>query len=316
MNTRRRLLTLALAAAAAPRSFAQAAPLRVIVPTPAGGASDQAARLLAQALARRSDRPVQVENRPGASGALAARAVQEARADGQTLLWALASMSGIPVLQKSPPFQSLSDFTPVSSVGRFVFGLFVPAESAPRQVAELVAAARSRPDGLACAHGTLGEFMAAAQFMKATGTRLTLVPYKGGAQLMPDLASGRVQLNFGPLAGGLAQVQAGRVRALAVLAARRSVLLPEVPTLAEAGVGTGTLPTWQALLAPPGTPAEVALQQSREVAAALAEPELQAALERLGLQVEATSPQALATTLQADARLWRDFVAEHAIAPE
>jgi tripartite-type tricarboxylate transporter receptor subunit TctC len=317
MDRRLTLLTIALAGfGRTVRAQSNPAALRLIVPTPAGGPSDTAARVVATALARGNARTVLVENRPGAGGSIAARAVLDARPDGQTLLWTLASMAGIPVLQKSPPFQSLAEFTPVGSVGRFIFALFVAADHPAHSVAELVTLARARPDALSCAHGTLGEMMAAVQFMKATGTRAQLVPYKGGAQLMPDLATGRVQLNFGPLSSGLAQVQAGKVRALAVLAPRRSPLLPEVPTLAEAGVSTGALPTWQALLAPPGTPAELAQRLSREVAAALQEAELRATLERQALIPEGSTPAELTATISADATLWRSFAAEQQIAPE
>jgi len=316
MNRRLSLMTLAIAAARPAWSQAPATTLRLIVPTPAGGASDSAARFVAQALAQRGAAAVVVENRPGAGGAIAAKAVLDARPDGQTLLWALGSMCGIPVLQKAPPFRSLAEFTPVSSVGRFVFALFVPADSPARTVSDLVKLARARPEGLSCGHGTLGEMMAAAQFMKTTGVRTVLVPYKGGAQLMPDLTSGRLQLNFGPLSSGLAHVQAGKLRALAVLADQRSPQLPEVPTLAEAGVGSGPLPTWQALLAPPGTPQELAQGHARELANALRQPELRAALEGLALQLEGSTPQALAATINSDTQLWRQFVTEHAIAPE
>ncbi|MFO1327490.1 MAG: tripartite tricarboxylate transporter substrate binding protein [Rubrivivax sp.] len=319
MNRRHALMSAAalLSSPLQLRAQTAATPLRLIVPTPAGGASDAAARLIGQAWTRSGARQVTVENRPGAGGALAARALLDARPDGQTLLWALASMAGIPVLQKSPPFASLAEFAPVGLAGHLVFGLFVPADAAPRSVSDLVAQARARPDALSCAHGTLGEMMAATQFMKASGTRVVLVPYKGGAQLMPDLASGRVQLNFGPLAGALPQIQAGRVRALAVLSDRRSPLLPEVPTLAEAGVAAaGPLPTWQALLAPPQTPAAEAQRLSRELGALLRDAELRAALERLALQPEASTPEALAGTVASATATWRQFVAEHAVAAE
>lgn len=317
MNRRHALMTIALAGSGRlATAQSSSAVLRLVVPTPAGGPSDSAARVIGTALARGSGRTVVVENRPGAAGAIAARAVLDARPDGQTLLWTLASMSGIPVLQKAPPFQSLAEFTPVGSIGRFIFALFVPADSPARTVAELVTLARAKPDALSCAHGTLGEMMAAAQFMKSTGTRAQFVPYKGGAQLMPDLTTGRVQLNFGPLSSGLAHVQSGKLRALAVLSEQRSALVPEVPTLAEAGVGIGALPTWQALLAPPGTPAELAERLSREFAALLQQPELRSALERQALVPEGSTPAALAATLSADAATWRRFVAEQQIAPE
>lgn len=313
---RRTFLLAALAGAGTAAAQTSSAPLRLVMPVPPGGPSDTCARTLMQAVSRQTGRTVVVENRPGAGGAIAARAVLDARGDPNTLLWALASMSGIPVLQKSPPFQSLAEFVPVGSVGRFPFAVFVSNDLPVRNMAELVVLMRAKPDALACAHGTLGEWMAAAQLFKATGTRATLVPYKGSAQLMPDLASGRVQLNLGPVSSGLAQIQAGRVRALGVMSTARSSLLPEVQTLAEGGIATGPLPTWQALLAPPGSPAEAAQRLSREIAATLQDADLRAALQRQGLQVEGTTPEALAQTLVADAQVWRSFVAENGVSPE
>lgn len=293
-----------------------AAPLRLIVPTPAGGPSDTAARALAQAIARNSGQTVVIENRPGAGGALAAQAVMGAAPDGRTLLWGLASMAGIPMLQKSPPFQSLAELTPVSLVGRFAFGMFVHPGVPARNVAEFVAHARAHPDALSCANGTLGEFMAAAQFMRATEVRTVFVPYKGGAQLMPDLISGRVQLNFGPLSSGLAQVQSGKLRLLAVLAPQRVGLQPEVPTLAEAGVATGPLPTWQAVFMPPKTPREMAEALSRDIAAALRDPALKTQLEQQALQTEGSTPAALAAVVAQDTEAWRAFIRDHGISPE
>jgi tripartite-type tricarboxylate transporter receptor subunit TctC len=269
-----------------------------------------------QQLGRSSGRPIVVDNVPGAGGAIAARAVLDARGNASTVLWTLGSMSGIPLLQKAPPYQSLADFVPVTLVGHFVFALFVNVDLPARQVGDLLARLRSQPDGLACAHGTLGEWMAAAQFFKATGTRATLVPYKGGAQLMPDLISGRVQMNFGPLSSGLAQVQAGRLRALAVMSSARAPLLPDVPTLAEAGISTGALPTWQALMAAPGSSDDDALRLSREVATALQDADLRQGLSRQGLQIDGGTPGALRQTVADDAQVWRQFVAEQKLQPE
>lgn len=310
------LATLPSPAAAQTAAQPAAAPLRIIVPTPAGGASDAAARALAQGLARLGGRQVLVENRPGASGAIAAKAVLDARPDGQTLLWTLASMSAIPMLQKAPPFQALSDFVPVGTVGRLTFAMLAPADAPWRSAGDYVIWGRGQANAPTVAWGTLGEMMAAVQFMAATGSRSEYVPYKGGAQLMPDLAGHRVDLNFGPLAGALGAVRAGKVRALAVLAAQRSPLLPEVPTLAEAGITTGPLPTWQALVAPPATPPDVAQRLAREVAAVMADAEVRAAFERQGLQVEAGGPDALAALVRADAATWKRFIAEHAIPME
>jgi tripartite-type tricarboxylate transporter receptor subunit TctC len=313
---RRHLLTLATGLALSPLLRAQAAPLRVILPVPPGGPSDSAARALMQVLGKASGRTVVLDNKPGAGGALAARALMDARPDGQTVLWTLASMTGIPLLQKTPPFQSLAEFTPVGVVGRFTFAMFVPADSPARSVAEFVAQSRAAAEPPSCGHGTLGELMAAAQFLKASGARAVHVPYKGGAQLMPDLSSGRLQLNFGPVSSGLALTRAGKLRALAVLSDARSPVLPEVPTLAELGITTGPLPTWQALMAPAGTPPELARALHRDVATALRDADLRAQLDRMALQADGGPPEALGALVRSDIEVWRSFVREHQIAPE
>ena len=321
---RRQLLTLAtrlalpavLSAGVPTLVRAQASPLRVILPIPPGGPSDSVARALLQVVARTGGRTVVFDNKPGAGGALAARALMDARPDGHTVLWTLASMTGIPLLQKVPPFQSLAEFSPVGVVGRFTFAMFVPADSPARSVAEFVVQSRGAAEPPSCGHGTLGELMAAAQFLKASGARAVHVPYKGGAQLMPDLSGGRLQLNFGPVSSGLPLVKAGKLRVLAVLSDTRSPLLPEAPTLAELGIATGALPTWQALMAPAGTPAELARSLHREVATALREPEVKAQLERLALHIDGGAPEALAALVRSDFEVWRTFVREHQIAPE
>ena len=313
---RRHLLTLATGLSLAPLLRAQAAPLRVILPVPPGGPSDSAARALMQALGKATGRTVVFDNKPGAGGALAARALMDARPDGQTVLWTLASMTGIPLLQKTPPFQSLAEFTPVGVVGRFTFAMFVPADSPARSVAEFVAQSRAATEPPSCGHGTLGKLMAAAQFLKASGARAVHVPYKGGAQLMPDLSSGRLQLNFGPVSSGLALTRAGKLRALAVLSDTRSPVLPEVPTLAELGIATGPLPTWQALMAPAGTPPELTRALHRDVAAALRDADLKAQLDRMALQADGGAPEALGALVRSDIEVWRSFVREHQIAPE
>jgi tripartite-type tricarboxylate transporter receptor subunit TctC len=313
------LLCLAFAAASVPAPAAAqcaAKSVRLVVPTPAGGPSDTAARTLAQALAAATGQAYVVENRPGAGGAIAAQAVRAAAPDGCTLLWTLASMAAIPMLQKSPPFQSLADFTPVSLVGRFAFALFVHPEVPAASLKELAAYGRAHPDRLAYATGTLGEYMAGAQVLKAAGISAVRVPYKGGAQLMPDLVSGRVQLNVGPVSSGLQHVREGRLKMLAVLLPRRLAAAPDVPTLAESGLPPLALPTWQAVFAPPGTPSAAAAKLSQQIAAALADPALRARLEQQALQVEGSTPEALAAVAAADADAWRAFIRDHDIPME
>lgn len=291
-------------------------PMRLIVPTPAGGPSDACARLLAQALSQSLGQNIVIENKPGAGGALAAQALVASPPDGYALMWTLSSMSGLALLQKSSPYQSLAELTPVSLVGHFAYAMFVHPDIPARSVTEFVEHARAHPDKISYATGSLGDYMATTKFLKATGIRSVRVPYRGGSQLMPDLVTGRVQLNFGPASSGLPQVKEGKLRMLAVLLPQRSALAPDVPTLAEAGFASVTLPTWQAIFAPANTPADIAERLSREVSRALKDPALRALLEQQALQIEGSTPQGLAAAVERDALAWRNFVTEYDIAPE
>jgi tripartite-type tricarboxylate transporter receptor subunit TctC len=310
-------LAIALALVAFPASAQLSSkPIRLLVPTPPGGPSDVAARTVGSALAQRLGQPVVVENRPGAGGAIAAQAVMTAAPDGHTLLWGLASMAGIPVLQKSPPFQSMNELVPVALVGRFAFALFVHPAVPARTVAELVAYGREHPDKLNYATGTLGEYMAMVQLLKAVGVSSVRVPYKGGVQLMPDLITGRVQLNIGPVSSGIQHVKDGKLRMLAVLLPDRIALAPDVPTLAEAGVQMTGLPTWQAIFAPPGTSPNVAERIHSEVARVLADTEVRGKLAQQALQVEMSTREGLEKIVAQDAVAWRAFVRDNDVPQE
>jgi tripartite-type tricarboxylate transporter receptor subunit TctC len=311
-------LALAITLAATAQAIAQplTKPVRLIVPTPPGGPSDVAARTLGTALAKALGQPVVVENRPGAGGAIAAQALMTGAPDGHTLLWGLASMAALPALQKSPPFQSMTELVPVAMVGQFAFGLFVHPGVPARTVADLVAYARANPGKLNYGTGTLGEYMAMVQVLNAAGISGLRVPYKGGVQLMPDLITGRIQLNVGPVSSGLQQVRDGKLHMLAVLLPNRISIAPEVPTLAESGVQIPGLPTWQGLFAPPGTAPEVAARLAREVTRALADPELRSKLEQQALQVRSATGDAFAKIVAQDAEVWRAFVRENNVPQE
>ena len=319
MNTKfsTAMLAIGLTLAASP-SFAQypTKPIRIIVPFSAGGASDAAARTLGQTLTKSLGQPIIIENRPGAAGSLAAQAVLSAPADGHTLLWASASIGAIPFVQKSAPFQTLNEFVPVSMVGRLMFCMFVPQDVPAKTVGEFITYARANPGKLSYATGSLSEFMVTTQFMKAAGIDLVHVPYKGGAQAMPDLISGRLQLNFGPFAGGFPHVKDGKLRMLATLMSKRSPAAPDVPTLLEAGVPNVSSPTWQAVFAPPKTPRDIVDKLAREIAKAVKDAALLEQFEKQAVQAEATTPEGLAAIVTADVEAWRRFVLENNIPQE
>ena len=316
-----RALTLAGLALPLAPALAQAAypnkPIRLVVPFPAGGATDAAAREIGESLARTLGQQVLVENRPGGDGAVAAQAVLQSPADGYTLLFGSSSMEGLPFVQKAAPFASLNDFTPISLVCRLAFGMVAHAGLPAASVQEFVAYAQARPDQVAFGAGSLSELMAATQFMKSTGTRLNKVSYKGGAQMVPDLAAGRIQVSFGPYTPMIPYVKDGKMKAIATLLDQRAGVLPEVPTLREAGVagvsGAGGL---QAIFAPPKAPAEVAERIGAAVKTALAEQNIRDRFLSRGQQPEASTPQGLADLIRAEHAGWKGFVAENGIQPE
>ena len=291
-------------------------PIRIIVPFAAGGASDTAARSLGQALSKSMGQPVLIENRPGASGSLAAQAVLTAPGDGYTLLWASASMVAIPLVQKASPFQSLNELTPISMVGKLGYCMYVPSSLPVKTVGEFISYARANPGKLSYATGSLGEYIVTEQFMKAVGISLVQVPYKGGAQAMPDLIAGRVHLNFGPFAGGLPHVKSGKLRMLMTLQSARSAASPDVPTLKESGLQNVFTPTWQALFAPPKTAQAIVDRINREVALALRDATLLSQFDLQAIQPEASTPTALAASVAEDLENWRRFARENNVAQE
>ncbi|MEO5692618.1 MAG: tripartite tricarboxylate transporter substrate binding protein [Usitatibacter sp.] len=291
-------------------------PIKIVIGVPPGGGSDAAARLLAQALTKSLGQPVVVENRPGAGGAIAAQAAYAAAPDGTTLLWAQSSMAGLPMLLKSTPFKSFAEFTPVSLTCRLPAALFVHPGVPANSVAELVGYARANPDKLNYATGPLSEYMSAVLFMKATGTSMVRVPYKGGAPAMMDLIEGRVQVYFTPLAQGLPHAKAGKLRMLATLTPARTAQAAEVPAMAETPAGDLPVPNWNAVVAPPKTPRAIVERLAREIARAMDDPAMRATLATHYLVAESSTPAQLVEAVAQSHEAWRRFTVENDIPQE
>jgi len=310
---------LALAAILAPTpSDAQypARPIRLVVPFTAGGVTDSVARITANHLSKSLGQPVVVENRPGADGAIAAQTVKAAPADGYTLLFATNSVLSIPLVSKSAGFETFADFTPVSTVGRFPFAMFVHPDVPSKSVKDLVDYARANPGKLNYASVNPGEQLITGQFLKATGVDMVRVPYKGGAAALPDLVAGRIHVYFTPIGNGLGHAREGRVRMLATLLPERTPLAPDVPTMAEAGVAGLSVMSYQLVMAPTGTPRDVVERLSAEVNAAVRDPGVRAQLEKVSLVVEGMTPQQTAAMLEEANRTWAQFFREAGIAPQ
>jgi tripartite-type tricarboxylate transporter receptor subunit TctC len=291
-------------------------PVRLIVPFPAGGPTDTVARVIGQALSKPLGQQIIVDNRTGADGLIAAQAALQGQPDGHTLLFGVGSMMALPLLRKNAPFDWATDFAPVTTVGRFAFALYVHPGVPAKSVSELIAHARANPGQVKYASATLSEFLAAVQFMKAARVSMLRVPYKGSTQAMPDLIAGRVQIYFTPVSAGQQYVADGRLRILGVLLPKRSPAVPEVPTMAEVGMPNVSVPSWQAVFGPAKTPRDIVERLSRELNAVLRDTEVQAQLDRQSLQVEGSTPAALAAIIKADLRMWDQFIRENDIPRE
>lgn len=232
-------------------------PIRLIVPTPAGGPSDAAARALAKGMTAGLGQDVLVENRPGANTGIGAGAVLNASPDGYTLLFALASNAGLPHLSKVSPYKSIAEFTPVAAIGGNTPCLVVPASLPAKSLAEFVTHAKASPKPLLRGANNVAEDMVAGQVSGAFGLAFERVPYKGAPQLLPDLLEGRIQVAVLPVSASVPHVKAGRLTMLGCSMAERFAALPTVPTLAESGVSAAPLITAHFVLGPPQLPADI-----------------------------------------------------------
>ena len=318
----RRTLALALLAPAAARAQGNAYPdrtIRLVVGFAPGGSTDAAARILAPKLGEILGQAVVVENRPGAGGNVATELVARAAADGHTLLLGtVGPLTVNPVIYPSLGFDPARDLVPVSVLVDAFNVLVVPAARPWRAASELVAAARARPGGLSWGYSGVGTsgHLAGLLLDRRAGIETVGVPYRGGGPLMTDLVAGRLDYSFATAPTALPQVEGGQLRALAVPTARRSRLLPEVPTVAETGVPGYDVSNSYGLLAPRGTPPAVVAAASAAVGRALAVPEVAAALARQGLEAQPSSPEQFAALLRAESARWRPIVESSGMRPE
>ena len=303
------LIVLAVVPCLAAGADFPARPIRVIVPFGAGGVTDAAARITARAMEKSLGRSVVVENKPGAEGAIAAATVKNSPPDGYTLFFATSSSLSTPLVSKAAAFDPIADFTPISTVGRFPYAMFVHRDVPATSVKEFVAYARANPGKLNYGTVNVGEQLVAAQFVKAAGVDMVGIPHKSSP--VTELLAGRIQIYFGPVGQALQHAKEGRVRLLATMPADRTPLTPDVPTMAEAGVGGITAGgSYQMFLAPAGTPRDVVDKLSKAVNAAVADPEVRAQLEKASLTAEGMTPPQLARLISESNATWAQFFRE------
>lgn len=277
----------------------------VIVPFPAGGTADALARVIARGLAPRLGKPVVVDNRPGAGGRVGTEAAARAHPDGHTLLMGSISTLAIePMLRTARPYDPVRDFAPLTLATEMPFVLVVNNGVPARTVSELVQLGR-RSDGLTYATWGVGtsSHLAGELFKRATGVRMTHVPYKGVVMALPEMISGQVSLMFGlPIDLG-PHVKAGRLRALAVTGAGRMPMFPDVPTLEEAGISDVELRAWFGLVVPARTPPEIRQRLQTELIALLKSREFVEWAEGQGMTVVADGPEGLTRRIKVDAAM-------------
>jgi tripartite-type tricarboxylate transporter receptor subunit TctC len=287
-----------------------AKPVKLLVGFTPGGGVDINARVLAAKLSELLGQQVVVENRPGAGTNIANEYVAKSAPDGYTLLFNSPAVAINMSLYKNPPYDALRDFAGVSVFSESTNLLVVPASFAAKSLKELVALARERPGALNYSSAGAGstQHLAAELFKLRTGTSIVHVPYKGSAPSIAALLAGDVQLSFiNPVAVG-AHVKTGRLRALAVAGARRTALMPEVPTMKEAGVEGVEVPLWFGMLAPAATPREVVRKLAAGVATAANSPDTRKRLLEQGAEPVGNTPEEFDRLLREDVARWAEVV--------
>lgn len=312
---RRKLLAGAALASVAPFSFGQDKfpnrPVTLIVPQAPGGANDAIARIVAAKLGEIMGQQFNVENRAGAGGNIGTELGARANPDGHTLLVGSSSTLGSNAsLYAKLPFDVLRDFAPVSLIATAPYVLVTALPFAPRTVPEFVAAARAAPERLT--YSSFGEgssaHLVAELFLARSGIRMVHVPYKGGGPALTAVLAGEVQATFANLSVALPQLQAGKLRALAVTTPQRTRSLPEVPTFTEAGVKGLETSAWVGMVAPAATPAALVRRLNADIHAVVGTPELRAQLESRGLDTWLSTPAEFAVHLQREIRNWEGVI--------
>ena len=294
-------------------------PIRLIVPLAAGSAVDNAARIVMQKVATNMGAAIAIENQAGAAGLIGADHVAKSAPDGYTLGGFNDSiMTMLPNLQAKMPWDILKDFEPVSLVATVEWGLVVPADSAIKTAADLIAAAKKSPGQLNYGSGGNGspQHIAMALFASQAGVQLTHVPYKGATQAAVGVAGHEVQVAFQGIATVSSLIKAGKLRLIGVTTPRRLAQFPDVPTVSESGLSGFEFNSWFAMMAPAGTPKPIVEKLQTEIAKALADPSIKEQLFGLGLSPRGTSSDQLATELRAQFAKYGNLIRQANITAE
>jgi tripartite-type tricarboxylate transporter receptor subunit TctC len=319
---RRVLRLLALAAlgfvpCAAQAQTYPAKPITIVVPFAPGSGTDTVTRLVGQHLGAALNQSVVVENKAGANGTIAASFVARAAPDGYTLLMATNSThSANPGLMKNLPYDPVRDFAAVSRVGSYIFMLVINPEIPAKSLPELIGYAKANPGKLSFASGNTSGIVAGETFKRWAGLDILHVPYKSTPPAINDLLGGRISMMFVDLTAGLPHVQAGALRALAVTTKERTALLPDLPSLHEAGVANYDITSWAGLFAPAGTPKEIVARLNAEVRRIVDAREVKEKLAAAGFDAFSSTPAELDDFVQAQLKLWTRLIKESGLEPQ
>ncbi|MFL5103798.1 MAG: Bug family tripartite tricarboxylate transporter substrate binding protein [Xanthobacteraceae bacterium] len=310
------LVAAALAAGIAHAQTWPDRPVRVIVPFPAGSSADVAARILGNELNTRLGQQLVIDNRPGASGNIGSDVVAKAAPDGYTLGFATTSTHAVAVgLSPTLPYDPVKSFAPVALISISPYVLVVYPKLPANNLADLIALAKSKPGTVSYGSAGLASLahLASALFENLAGVKLNHIPYKSSAQSVVDLISGRLDMQFATIPPTISNINAGQVRALATTGTRRVSALPDVPTMAEAGMANYDASLWLAMVAPAGTPPDIVNRLNREIVEVLNMPRIKEALAVQGMETEPGPPEALAHLIGSEIEKWRKVITQAGI---
>ena len=292
-------------------------PITLVAVFGPGSASDTICRVIAQPLSAALNESVIVENRPGANGALAAQYVARSAPDGYTLLMGTNSpLSAVPFMMKSPPYDAVKDFTPITRVGSFTLMLVVHPSIPAKNMKELIDYAKDNPGRLSFASANTSGIVAGETLKHWAEIDMLHVPYKSPPPALQDLVAGRVSMMFTDLTTGLPHVQSGALRALAVTRLHRSSLFPELPTMDEAGVTGFDMDSWAGIVAPAGTPPEIVTRLNTELRKIIDSPDIKKMLGRVGFEAFSSSPKEMEDTIKVQLGKWGKMIKDAGIHPE
>lgn len=298
------------AAAAAAEAWAPKRPVRLIVPFPPGGAVDTIGRIVASGLPQRLGQQIVIDNRGGANAMIGSELAARAAPDGHTLLIVPAGHAITPSVTRKVPYDSLKDFAAVGLIGNSAYMLVVGASLPAKTIKEFIALAKAKPGQLNYAYTGHGNatHVAGELFKVLAGIDMVAISYKGGGPALSDVMGGHVSGFFSGVSSGTPHVKSGKLRALGVTTTKRSSALPEIPTIAEAGVPGYEVDAWYGILAPAATPPAVIARINRELSQLLATPEMKERLFRAGLEANPSTPAEFHQRIARDVARWADVV--------